>query len=177
MKMHRALLPRWRDGDRPLVRWPLTHPVGDPLTWDIQERGQLVIVVVDGELDVGTAPGLAAELTPLADAGRDLILDLGGVQFCDCVGLSLFLRVHKHAAAAGGSLQLTAATQPVRRLITMARLSDVLPVTASTADAIAALDQAASSTDPAPGRDSQHPASSSAPSPTGSPPGNPRPLR
>ncbi len=148
--MRRALLPRWRDADRPLVRWPLTRLAGEPLTWDIQERGQRAVVVVDGELDVGTAPGLWQELMPLAEAGRDLILDLAGVQFCDCAGLSLFLRVQKHAAAAGGSLQLAAATRAVSRLITMARLADVLPVKASAADAIAALDQAVRSGDAAP---------------------------
>jgi anti-sigma B factor antagonist len=139
--MRRALLPRWRDADRPLVRWPLTRLDGAPLTWDIQVHAQRAVVVVDGELDVGTAPALELELTPLAEAGRDLILDLAGVRFCDCAGLSLFLRVQKHAAAAGGSLQLAAAVKAVSRLITMARLGDVLPVKASAADAIAALEE------------------------------------
>ena len=98
--MRRALLPRWRDGDRPLVRWPLTRPAADPLSWDIQAHGRLAVVVVDGELDVATTPGLGEELTPLAEAGRDLVLDLAGVRFCDCAGLSLFLRVQKQATAA-----------------------------------------------------------------------------
>ncbi len=141
--MRRALLPRWRDGDRPLVRWPLTRPAADPLSWDIQAHGRLAVVVVDGELDVATTPGLGEELTPLAEAGRDLVLDLAGVRFCDCAGLSLFLRVQKQATAAGGSLHLTAPTVQVRRLIVVARLSGVLPVTDRTADVIAALAQAA----------------------------------
>jgi anti-sigma B factor antagonist len=97
--------------------------------------------VIDGELDVGTAPGLAAELIPLADAGRHLVLDLAGLEFCDCAGLSLFLRLDKHAAAAGGSLYLAALSAQVSRLITMAGLSDVLPVTVSAAAAMAALKQ------------------------------------
>jgi anti-sigma B factor antagonist len=141
--MRRALLPRWRDGDRPLVRWPLTRPAGDPLSWDIQAQGRLTVVVVDGELDVGTAPGLVAQLTPLAEAGRHLVLDLAGVRFCDCAGLSLFLRVQKQAIAASGSLHLASPTVQVRRLITVARLGDVLPITDRTADVIVALDQAA----------------------------------
>ena len=139
--MRRALLPRRRDGGRPLVRWPLTRPAGDPLSWNIQARGRLAVVVVDGELDVGTAPGLGEELTPLAEVGHDLVVDLAGVQFCDCAGLSLFLRVQKQATAAGGSLHLAASSAQVRRLIKVARLGDVLPVTDRTADAIAALDQ------------------------------------
>ena len=141
--MRRALLPRWRDGDRPLVRWPLTRPAGDPLNWDIQVLGRRAVVGVDGELDVDTAPGLGEALTPLAEAGRDLVLDLAGVRFCDCAGLSLFLRVQKQAAAGGGSLHLAAPIVQVRRLIIVARLSDVLPVTDRTADVIATLAQAA----------------------------------
>ena len=66
-----------------------------------------------------------------------------GVRFCDCAGLSLFLRVQRQATAAGGSLHLTAPTVQVRRLIVVARLSDVLSVTDRTADVIAALAQAA----------------------------------
>jgi anti-anti-sigma factor len=140
--MRRSLLPRRRDGDHAL-RWPLTRPAGDPLSWDIHLSGPIVaVVLVDGELDVGTAPGLAAELTPLADAGRHLVLDLAGLEFCDCAGLSLFLRLDKRAAAAGGSLHLAAPQEAMLRLIKLAGLADVLPVTGSAATAIAALERA-----------------------------------
>ena len=64
------------------------------------------------------------------------------MRFCDCAGLSLFLRLQKHAAAAGGSLHLAAVTAPVRRLITLAKLADVLPVTATVAEVLATLDDA-----------------------------------
>jgi anti-sigma B factor antagonist len=110
----------------------------DPLTWDILLRGDHSVVVVDGELDVDTAPGLSAELTPLAAAGRHLILDLAGLRFCDCAGLSLFLRLHRYAIAADGSLHLASITASLLRLITLARLTDVLPIADSPADVIAA---------------------------------------
>jgi anti-anti-sigma factor len=124
--------------------WPLagmgfSGPVGDMLTWDIKDRDGLVTVVVDGELDIHSAPGLGEALTPAADAGRRLILDVAGLRFCDCAGLSLFLRTQERARAAGGSLHLAAPTASMRRLITVARMSDVLPVTASVADTIAML--------------------------------------
>jgi anti-sigma B factor antagonist len=109
----------------------------DPLTWDILPRGDHIVVVVDGELDVDTAPGLSAQLMPLATAGRHLILDLAGLQFCDCAGLSLFLRLQRYAIAAGGSLHLASLTAQLRRLITIARLTDVLPIADSPADVMA----------------------------------------
>jgi anti-sigma B factor antagonist len=138
--MRRSLFPRRSDGDPPLARWP--RLAGESLDWEIQSRGNVTVVLVEGELDVGTAPRLAGQLGPLADEGGHLILDMSGVRFCDCAGLSLFLRLAKHATAAGGSLHLAALTAPVRRLLTLAKLDDVLPVTATVADVLAELDRA-----------------------------------
>jgi anti-sigma B factor antagonist len=115
---------------------------GEPLSWDIQPHDKVTVVVVEGELDVGTAPGLADQLGPLADEGGHLILDMSGVRFCDCAGLSLFLRLKRHADAAGGALHLAALTAPVRRLVTLAKLDDVLPVTTTVADVLAELARA-----------------------------------
>jgi anti-sigma B factor antagonist len=109
----------------------------------VQARGNLAVVTVSGELDIDSAPGLEADLAPVADAGRPLILDLAGLRFCDCAGLSLFLRLQQRARAAGGSLHLAALTPRVLRVITAARLADVLPITASVADTVAALNEQA----------------------------------
>jgi anti-sigma B factor antagonist len=138
--MRRSLFPRRSNGDPPLARWP--RLAGEPLSWDIRSNDSVTIVVVEGELDVGTVPGLADRLGPLADQGGHLILDMSGVRFCDCAGLSLFLRLEKQAAAADGSLHLAALTAPVRRLIALAKLADVLPVTTTVSDVLAQLDQA-----------------------------------
>ena len=88
-----------------------------------------------------------------------MILDLAGVRFCDCAGLNLFLRLQQRARAAGGSLHLAAPTAPVRRLITLVRLSDVLPITASPADVIVAPDTAAITGPPLPRPDDGDPGS------------------
>jgi anti-anti-sigma factor len=128
-----------RAAARPLAGMGFSGPVEDMLTWAVKDRDGLVIVVVGGELDIHSAPGLGEALAPAADAGRHLILDVSGLRFCDCAGLSLFLRTQERARAAGGSLHLAAPTGSMRRLITVARMSDVLTVTASVADAIARL--------------------------------------
>jgi anti-sigma B factor antagonist len=129
----------------PLAGRDFSGPVQDMLTWDVEARGDVAIVVVGGELDIHSVPGLADWLLPAADAGRHLILDLAALRFCDCAGLSLFLRTQQRAHAAGGSLHLAALSASLRRLITAARLRDVLPVTTSVADTIAMLDRAGSS--------------------------------
>jgi anti-sigma B factor antagonist len=108
---------------RPARRRP-AGPAGDLLTWDVQARGEAAVVAVGGELDIDSGPGLEAELAPVADAGRHLILDLASLRFCDCAGLSLFLRVQQRARAAGGSLHLAAPSPRVLRVIAAARDAD-----------------------------------------------------
>jgi anti-anti-sigma factor len=110
---------------------------GSPLTWGIQSHGRLVIIVLGGELDIATAPGLAGQREPLAETDSHLILDLAGMRFCDCAGLSLFLRLKQRSAAAGGALHLTAPTAPVRRLVALTGLHDLLPAAAGPAEVIA----------------------------------------
>ncbi|HEY2284632.1 MAG TPA: STAS domain-containing protein [Streptosporangiaceae bacterium] len=128
-----------RAAARPLAGMGFSGPVEDMLTWDIKDRGGLVIVVVEGELDIHSAPGLGEALAPAADAGRHLIVDVADLRFCDCAGLSRFLRTQDSARTAGGSLHLAAPTVSMRRLLKVARMSDVLTVTGSVAEAIALL--------------------------------------
>ena len=148
--MLNARLRRRLNPDLRLARRRPAGPAGYLLTWDVQARGELAVVAVGGELDIDSGPGLEAELAPVADAGRHLILDLAGVRFCDCSGLSLFLRVQQRARAAGGSLNLATLTPRVLRVIAAARMTDVLPITASVADTVAALDEAAIAAPPLP---------------------------
>lgn len=140
--MRTMLFPWRRDAGRALLRGRLARYIEKPLTWDSRSSGDLAVVVVNGELDAGTVPGLREQLEPLADRGSHLVLDLAGLRFCDCAGLTLFLRMQQRARAAGGSLQLAAPTASVCRLITLTRLSGILPVALSTADVIAAPDSA-----------------------------------
>jgi anti-sigma B factor antagonist len=141
--MLNAKLRRRLNPDLRLARARPPGPAGDLLTWDVRARGDLAVVAVSGELDIDSARGLERELAAVADIGRPLILDLAGLRFCDCAGLSLFLRVQQRARAAGGSLHLAALTPRVLRVIAAARLADAFPINASVADTVAALDQAA----------------------------------
>jgi anti-sigma B factor antagonist len=134
--MRMTMSAQGRDADCPLACGDLTGGTGDLLTWAIDSRGPPVIIVLLGELDIATAPGLAMQLDSLAETGRDLILDLAGLRFCDCAGLSALLRVRQRATAAGGSLHLTALTPALRRFITLVRLHDLLPIAACPANMI-----------------------------------------
>lgn len=148
--MQRTSLPRMRGPDHPLTCGGLPGGTGDVLTLGVCSHGRLVIIVLGGELDIATAPGLARLLEPLAETGSHLFVDLAGVRFCDCAALSLFLRLRQRAAAGGGSLHIAEPAPAVRRLIAVTRLHDLLPIATGPAEVITILGWDAITTPPFP---------------------------
>jgi anti-sigma B factor antagonist len=112
---------------RCLPQWTALTGATEVLAWGIYSDGHLLVAALDGELDVASGSALARRLDPLAQAGRHLILDLAALSFCDCAGLSLILRWHRQAAAAGGALHLVASGPRFRRLIALTASARLLP--------------------------------------------------
>jgi anti-sigma B factor antagonist len=84
-------------------------------------------VAVGGELDMESGPRLCDELTCMIWAnGPHLALDLTGVTFIDCAGLTALLTIRKAVQAQGGWLHLVAVSRCVGRLIKIIGLRDVL---------------------------------------------------
>jgi hypothetical protein len=64
--------------DHPLTCGGLPSGTGDALTLGICSHGRLVIIILGGELDIATAPGLARRPEPLAETGSHLNPGPGG---------------------------------------------------------------------------------------------------
>ena len=89
-----------------------------------QGRG---IITVTGDVDLGTAEQLLVRLTALiGTARREIGLDLSGVTFIDCAGLTALLTIRKAVQAQDGWLDLVAVSRCVGRLIKIIGLRDVL---------------------------------------------------
>lgn len=85
--------------------------------------GGAPVVVVDGELDVGTAPRVGAALHRLVDEGRtSLTLDCSGLNFVDSQGLGMLVGVSRRLKEAGGSLHLQGARSQLLRVLHLTRL-------------------------------------------------------
>lgn len=72
-------------------------------------------VRVTGELDAATGPGLLTNLRQASQAASRVCLDLAGVTFIDCSGLSALLLALQEARREGWALELE---QPVSRQVT-----------------------------------------------------------
>ena len=102
-----------------------------------RDFGGHVIVVLSGELDMDGAELVTAGLAAAVARGPRVIVDLAGLEFIDCSGITVLVRGRKLARQAGGELRLAAPRPRVLRLLTLTRLTGVIPVHASVAEAAA----------------------------------------
>jgi anti-sigma B factor antagonist len=109
------------------------------LTVGTDQRGDVVVVSVGGELDMATAPQLQDQITDLLDRGLSrLVFDLTEVSFCDSTGLSVFVRAKNSTDEAGGVVRLAAPQRGVRRILEVSGLVEVLHTYPTVDEAVAA---------------------------------------
>lgn len=103
----------------------------------LRQDATRVVIRAVGEWDLANAPVLADVLDEHRKAGRHFVrLDLSAVSFLDCTCLDVLVTAHERLLAAQGTLMLTGVTPPLRRLLSLARLDQVLLATSlSDADA------------------------------------------
>ncbi|MCX4744622.1 STAS domain-containing protein [Kitasatospora sp. NBC_01287] len=80
--------------------------------------GTVVRVDLLGDLDLDTGPQLTEAVSRgLIDRPRVVIIDLSGVGFCDCAGLTALLRAGRRIAGTGAAFHLERPSAVVRRLL------------------------------------------------------------
>jgi anti-sigma B factor antagonist len=88
------------------------------------------VLTVRGEVDLASAPKLAAAMTELMDRGHTHVaVDLGAVEFIDSSGLGVLVGSLRRLRDDGGDLVLRAASPPVTRILELTGLDGLLPVT------------------------------------------------
>jgi anti-anti-sigma factor len=97
------------------------------VTIDRRERGAAVELVVAGRLDAETAGELArAVADELRRGHHEIGLDLDAVGFLSSAGIRVLFETHRSAKAAGGSCLIRTASEPIRRVLDLTRLTPVL---------------------------------------------------
>jgi anti-sigma B factor antagonist len=92
-----------------------------------RDGGRLTLGLT-GELDLASAPVLEAKAKQLLSEGaRELVLDLGRLEFIDSSGLNAILRVRAQCEEHMCDFALTPGEKPVQRLFEVTRLIDRLP--------------------------------------------------
>lgn len=108
------------------------------LTVTARTDGPWAVLEVTGELDFHTAPRLRAavqaqELGP----HRGLVLDLGGVTFCDSSGITAMVVARALARDADAAIVLAALPERLARTFALVGLAQVFAVHPTAAEAVA----------------------------------------
>ncbi|PRX50377.1 anti-sigma B factor antagonist [Prauserella shujinwangii] len=103
-----------------------------------QPHPSIAVVSVDGEVDLGTAPQLAARLAEqLAPPPAYLVVDLSQVAFLGAAGLNVLADAARDAAELGTPLRVVVGGQrQIRRLLRLCGLDDALPAFETVDDAV-----------------------------------------
>lgn len=106
-----------------------------------QEQDLLgIVIVVEGEIDLQTAPRLHQELLDQVNAGhRHLVVDLQAVDFLDSTALSVLIAAAKRVRPDGGSVQIVATNPAVLKIFRVTGLVKVFPIHATVPEAVAAV--------------------------------------
>jgi anti-sigma B factor antagonist len=85
-------------------------------------------VVLDGEIDIATAPAIRRFLMAAINGGNvHLAVDMSGVTFIGAAGIGVLIAAANRAREAGGGLSLLAPSRQVRRLLDILHLDAILP--------------------------------------------------
>jgi anti-sigma B factor antagonist len=98
------------------------------LTLSGHRQGPDLRIVVEGELDVASAPDLEVALEALVHPGMRIALDLDGLSFVDAAGLRLLAAVSAAAARDGWELVLAGAQAHLRAIAAICGLERHLPL-------------------------------------------------
>ncbi|MBV1938586.1 STAS domain-containing protein [Streptomyces sp. BV286] len=86
------------------------------------------VIEIAGDLDHHTAPEVRAALPGLdLLPGQQLVLDLGGITFCDSSGITALIAARNHALACDAGIALAAIPDRVSRIFRIVGLDQVFP--------------------------------------------------
>jgi anti-anti-sigma factor len=103
----------------------------------LREQGRFTVVSPRMRLDTGTAPDAQRQLSALLDRGvRQIVVDFSEVAYVASAGLRVLLSTAKRIRASGGELRVCCLNETVREVFDISGFSELLPVFASTGDAV-----------------------------------------
>lgn len=104
----------------------------------ISEQGSFIVIALDGEIDLETAPAVRKALLDHLKKDKNLLIDLAAVSYIDSSGIASLVEGLQMARKHGRDLALVAVSQRAHRVLELARLDKVFTLHADLASALAA---------------------------------------
>lgn len=104
------------------------------MNMETREQGGTVVVALAGEIDLQHSPNVRRQLMDLMFERRDVLVDLARVAYIDSSGIASLVEAYQMARKNATRFVLVAVSQPVLRVLQLARLDKVFTL-AETVDA------------------------------------------
>ncbi|HEX5617957.1 MAG TPA: STAS domain-containing protein [Solirubrobacteraceae bacterium] len=114
------------------------HGLRPPAAYTIRLRDDAPVLLLEGELDIASAPELRRHLDEYA--GDALVLSFKRATFIDSAVLKELLRARVELAERGVRLVLAAVPAPIRRLMDLTRTSELFEDADNVDEALTRLD-------------------------------------
>ena len=90
---------------------------------EIEEKNQIPIVHISGEIDVYTCPELRSKLIEIIDTGKkNLILDLENIQYIDSTGLGTIAYTARTLEANSGNVLVVCTKHQIKKIFEVSGL-------------------------------------------------------
>jgi anti-sigma B factor antagonist len=105
---------------------------------DAKKENDVIVVVVEGDLDINTSPDLRDKFEELIGQGENqYVIDLAGVPFVDSSGIAALVSLFKRVRIGAGDVKLCGIQAEVLKIFELTRLNRVFQIFDSRADAVA----------------------------------------
>ena len=94
----------------------------------VERSDAATLVVLRGDLDLGTSPELRECLVKVIEEGERVVVDLEAVDFLDSAGLGILVGGLKRARSAGGELELVISSRDVLKPLEITGLDRVFTI-------------------------------------------------
>ena len=91
------------------------------MKFKVTEVENISTVFLDGEIDMDVADNVREVVFPLSDSGKEVHLNLKGVQYMDSSGISVIVESNQRAKEKNTKVELKEVSQPVEKVLAMAR--------------------------------------------------------
>ena len=91
------------------------------IKFKVTESENVSTVFLDGEIDMDVADNVREVVFPLIDSGKEVHLNLKGVQYMYSSGISVIVESNQRAKEKNTKVELKEVSQPVEKVLAMAR--------------------------------------------------------
>jgi len=104
---------------------------------EIRHEGDAAVVVLSGDIDLESSPGVRTALLDCVSLKSTVIVDLAAVTYIDSSGVASLVEAFQSARKGHTRFALAAASEAALRVLELARLDKVFSLYATVADGLA----------------------------------------